>query len=100
MSDKKILVIEDDTFLAKMLVRALESTGHDITIATNGEEGLRKTEGQEYDLVLLDLYMPEMDGFELLSHMQDDEKLQLVPVVIMSADGDKEIIDNCLSMSY
>jgi CheY-like chemotaxis protein len=48
-------------------------------------------------LVLLDLYMPEMDGFELLSLMQEDEKLSNVPVVVMSSDGDKEIIANCLS---
>ena len=41
--------------------------------------------------------MPEMDGFELLTLMQEDEKLSLIPVVVMSADGDKEIIANCLS---
>lgn len=56
-----------------------------------------RDEGKEFDLVLLDLYMPEMDGFELLTLMQEDEKLSLIPVVVMSADGDKEIIANCLS---
>ncbi len=56
-----------------------------------------RDENKDYDLVLLDLYMPEMDGFELLSLMYEDEKLSLIPVVVMSADGDKEIIANCLS---
>ncbi len=48
-------------------------------------------------MVLLDLYMPEMDGFELLSLMQEEDRMQGIPVVVMSADGDKEIIANCLS---
>lgn len=47
-------------------------------------------------MVLLDLFMPEMDGFELLSLMQDDPRLKEIPVVIMSANESKEIIANCL----
>lgn len=71
-------------------------------IVTTVEDGKRalaelRDEGKEFDLVLLDLYMPEMDGFELLTLMQEDEKLSLIPVVVMSADGDKDIIANCLS---
>ena len=56
-----------------------------------------KNESNAYDLVLLDLQMPVMDGFELLSIMQDDNRLKEIPVVIMSANDSKEIIANCLS---
>ncbi len=56
-----------------------------------------KNESNDFDLVLLDLYMPEMDGFELLSMMQEDERLKTVPVVVMSANDTTEIIANCLS---
>lgn len=59
-----------------------------------------KNEHNDFDLVLLDLYMPEMDGFELLSLMQDDPRLREIPVVIMSASESSEIIANCLSKLY
>lgn len=70
-----------------------------VTTVENGKRALAelRDENKDFDLVLLDLYMPEMDGFELLTLMQEDEKLSLIPVVVMSADGDKDIIANCLS---
>lgn len=70
-----------------------------MTAVDNGKLALQelRDETKEFDMVLLDLYMPEMDGFELLSLMQEEDRLQGIPVVVMSADGDKEIIANCLS---
>lgn len=56
-----------------------------------------KDEGKDWDLVLLDLYMPIVDGFELLSLMQEDERLRTVPVVVMTANDTNEIAANCLS---
>ena len=56
-----------------------------------------KDENKDFDLVLLDLYMPEMDGFELLSLMQEDEWLRTTPVVVMTANDANEIAANCLS---
>ena len=51
-----------------------------------------------YNLVLLDLYMPEMDGFEVLSLMKEDERLSQIPVVVMSSNESNDIIGNCLKM--
>jgi CheY-like chemotaxis protein len=59
-------------------------------------EALRD-ETNDFDLVLLDLFMPEMDGFELLTLMQQDPRLKEIPVVVMSANESTEIIANCLS---
>lgn len=59
-----------------------------------------KDENKDFDLVLLDLYMPEMDGFELLSIMQEDERLRTVPVVVMTANDANEIAANCLSKGF
>lgn len=57
-----------------------------------------KNPKNNFDLVLLDLFMPEMDGFELLSIMQDDERLRRIPVVVMSASESNELIANCLQL--
>ena len=57
-----------------------------------------KNEHNDFDLVLLDLYMPEMDGFEVLSLMKEDPWLKEIPVVVMSSDESSEVISNCLKM--
>lgn len=70
-----------------------------MTVTENGKAAYDelKDENKDFDLVLLDLYMPEMDGFELLSIMQEDERLRTVPVVVMTANDANEIAANCLS---
>ena len=55
-------------------------------------------EDNEIDLILLDLYMPEMDGFEVLARMQEDDRLSQVPIVVMSSMESNDIISNCLKM--
>jgi CheY-like chemotaxis protein len=61
-----------------------------VTAAENGLKALDelKNENNDFDLVLLDLFMPELDGYELLTTMQDDIRLKDVPVVVMSSNGD------------
>ena len=73
-----------------------------MTVTENGKAAYDelKDENKDFDLVLLDLYMPEMDGFELLSIMQDDERLRTVPVVVMTANDTNEIAANCLSRFF
>jgi len=73
-----------------------------VTVTENGKAAYDelKDENKDFDLVLLDLYMPEMDGFELLSIMQEDERLRTVPVVVMTANDANEIAANCLSKEF
>ena len=73
-----------------------------MTVTENGKAAYDelKDENKDFDLVLLDLYMPEMDGFELLSIMQDDERLRTVPVVVMTANDTNEIAANCLRKTH
>lgn len=70
-----------------------------MTITENGKVAYDelKDETKDFDLVLLDLYMPEMDGFELLSLMQEDDRLRAIPVVVMTANDTNDIAANCLS---
>jgi CheY-like chemotaxis protein len=73
-----------------------------VTVTENGKSAFEelRDETKDFDLVLLDLYMPEMDGFELLSLMQEDDRLKTIPVVVMSANDTNEIIANCLSKRF
>jgi CheY-like chemotaxis protein len=84
----KILVAEDEIFQRLALIDYMELCEYDTVAVENGRmalEELRKPEN-DFDLLLLDLAMPEMDGYELLSRMQEDEKLKQIPVVVMSAN--------------
>jgi CheY-like chemotaxis protein len=70
-----------------------------VTVTENGKAAYEelKDENKDFDLVLLDFYMPGMDGFELLSLMQEDEQLRTIPVVVMTANYTNEIAANCLT---
>jgi adenylate cyclase len=84
----KVLIAEDEMFQRLALMDYMELCDYETISVENGRlalEELRKPEN-DFDLVLLDLQMPEMNGFELLTLMQEDEKLRLIPVVVMSAN--------------
>jgi CheY-like chemotaxis protein len=84
----KVLIAEDEMFQRLALMDYMDLCDYETISVENGRlalEELRKPEN-DFDLVLLDLQMPEMNGFELLSLMQEDEKLRLIPVVVMSAN--------------
>ena len=89
-----VLVAEDELFQRLALLDFMSLCEYEATAVENGRlalEELRKPEN-DFDLLLLDLAMPEMDGFELLTLMQDDEKLKAIPVVVMSANESQEIV--------
>ncbi|HEY77394.1 MAG TPA: response regulator [Thermoflexia bacterium] len=86
--DGTILIVEDDLLAARLLERQLSSEGYRILIASNGLQGLRMCQTEQPDLVLLDLMLPGMDGFEVLSRLRSDPRTAEVPVVIVSAKTD------------
>ena len=81
---KKILLIEDENFLIKPLEFAFRREGMDLIIARDGEEGLVKVKGDLPDLVLLDLILPKMNGFEVLKEIKTDPSTRNIPVLILS----------------
>jgi len=80
-----ILVVEDEPALQKTIAAALKLSGHAVVGAGTGVEALARLDEQRPDLVLLDLQMPEMDGWEFLRHLRADTALANVPVAVMSA---------------
>jgi DNA-binding response OmpR family regulator len=94
----KILIIEDDRFLRELMVRKLKMENLEVVEAEDGAEGLKKIKEEKPDLVLLDLILPEMDGFEVLEQKRKDEEIKDIPVIILSNLGQKEEIDRGLQL--
>lgn len=87
-ADKTILIIEDETVLQDVYKLILESVGYKVETASNGAEGIRKVKTLNPDLVLLDIFMPQMDGKELLRNL-DLENFPQMKVVVYSNLSDK-----------
>jgi DNA-binding response OmpR family regulator len=83
----KILVCEDDKDLNRFVTASLRNMGYDITSCFDGEEGLEATERVRYDMILTDIMMPKMDGFELAKEIRSFDKD--VPIIFMTAKDDK-----------
>ena len=82
---KKILIIEDEIAIQNILKNYLEDAGYDVTTADDGLDGYTKWQGGEFDLVLLDVMMPKIDGFAVLELIRKDSN---VPVAMITAMGD------------
>jgi DNA-binding response OmpR family regulator len=95
---KKILIIEDDKFLRQLISRKLEREGYQVVEAVDGEEGYKKIKPEMPDLVLLDLILPGIDGFEFLSKVKEDDTVNKIPIIILSNLGQKEDIDRGLKL--
>jgi CheY-like chemotaxis protein len=84
----KILLAEDEELLIDVLQRKLTKEGYELKVAKNGREALEILRGGEkFDLILLDIIMPEMSGFEVMEEMQKDENLKKIPVIVISNSG-------------
>ncbi len=80
-----VLVVEDDPDVVDLLQRMLEREGWTVTIAVNGREGLERVENNLPELILLDLMMPQMDGFEFLHELRKRDEWRAIPVVVVTA---------------
>jgi len=95
---KKILVVEDDKFLRELITQKLLKEGYDISEAVDGEKGIESVQKEKPDLVLLDLILPGIDGFEVLSRVKSDPILAKIPVIILSNLGQKDDIERGLKI--
>ena len=95
---KKILVVEDDKFLRELIVQKLLSEEYETLEAVDGEEGLKKISEGKPDMVLLDIILPGMDGFEVLKKIKEDTSLKDIPVIILSNLGQQDDIDKGIQL--
>ena len=89
----KILIIEDDNFFQKFYSTKLAESGYEVAIAVNGKDGLDQVKKIKPDLILLDIIMPEKDGFEVLSTLAHDSTLKKIPVIVFSTLGQVQDIE-------
>ena len=88
MTNPKILIVDDESFNVDYLEQELEDSDYEIITAVNGQDALDKLQCGLPDLILLDIMMPVMDGFEVLSHLKADPSTRDIPVIVISANSD------------
>jgi adenylate cyclase len=93
-----LLVVDDNRVNRLLLGRALEQLGHTVTFAENGREALEALRQRQVDLVLLDIEMPEMDGYQVLEALAADPRLRDLPVVMMSSVEEVDSVARCIEM--
>ena len=94
----KILLVDDDDFLLDMYSTKFKEEGFEVDIASSGEEALTKLRKNSYPVVLLDIVMPGLDGFEVLSRIKKENLAQESVIIVLSNLGQKEDIERGLEL--
>ncbi|PIW36297.1 MAG: response regulator [Candidatus Kerfeldbacteria bacterium CG15_BIG_FIL_POST_REV_8_21_14_020_45_12] len=96
----KVLIVEDDKFLSELISTKLSKEGFDVTLATDGEAGLAKANEVKPEIILLDIMLPGMSGFEVLESLKtsEDESVKNIPVLILSNFGQESKVQQGLKL--
>jgi two-component system chemotaxis response regulator CheY len=99
MERRRILIVEDSPTMRQLLVFALRRLKHvELVEAQDGMDGLRKVSSDHFDLALIDINMPVMDGLKLISLMRGEESLKDIPIVVITTEGAQEDRDRALNL--
>lgn len=93
-----VLVVDDNELNRDMLIRRLARLGYDSAVAANGREALERLRDAPVDLILLDIMMPEVDGYQVLAYLKADKTLRHIPVIVLSAVDELDSIVRCIEM--
>ena len=89
MANEKILIIEDDADIRELIRYNLAREGYLISEAAGGKEGLKRARSEPYDLILLDLMLPEISGLEICRAVKGDTKTAGTPIIMVTAKGEE-----------
>ena len=99
----RILLVDDEPSIVKMVRKRLETEGYEVLVAMDGKEALDKARSDRFDLIVLDLMLPKMNGYEVCTALKQDPNTQKVPVVILTAkvqDKDEKLAKECGADAY
>ena len=94
--DTTILLVKDDKFLVDIFATRLQSAGYNVIIANDGESGLKIATEKRPHLILLDIIMPQMDGYEVLAKLQQQDMTKNIPVILLTNLGHEEDVEKGL----
>jgi len=95
---KQVLLVEDDEFLAELYATKLNLEGFEVSLAADGEKGIRLIKEKKPDLILLDIVLPKMDGFEILKRMKADKETRNIPVILLTNLSQKDEVKKGLDL--
>jgi len=87
MSRGKVLVVDDEEYIQHILNFSFGAEGYDVVTAGDGEEGIRKAKSEKPDIIVLDIMMPKMDGYEACRRLKTDPHTKNIPVILLTAKG-------------
>lgn len=87
MKRKRILVVDDEVYIVHILEFSLSMEGYEVLTAFDGEEAIQRIEADSPDLVVLDIMMPKLDGYEVCRRVREDERFAGLPIILLSAKG-------------
>lgn len=94
----RLLVVDDNKVNRILLTRSLEQQGHQVEMAEDGKKALEKLRSQPFDLVLLDIEMPEMDGYQVLEACLEDNELRNIPIIMTSSMDELDSVVKCIEL--
>lgn len=100
MDAKKILIVDDDPLLREMLSTRLKAEGYDVIQAGDGAEGLEKAKKEKPDLIILDVALPQMNGYEVCGTLKSEPEYSKIPVILFSAKEDIQLAEKVGADAY
>jgi len=104
MAEKpRILLVDDEPSIVKMVGRRLEVEGFTVSVAGDGQEGLAKAQAEQPDLLILDLMLPKLNGYEICTMLKQDIRYQKIPIILFTAktqDKDEKLGMECGANAY
>jgi adenylate cyclase len=93
-----VLVVDDNEMNREVLARRLERQGYGVTMAEDGQRALELVQTGQFDLILLDIMMPRVNGYQVLEHIKADARLRATPVIVISAVDELDSIVKCIEL--